>query len=220
MAELMEQTGQLEAHTAGIFRTASTVKGGRRFSFGAMVIVGDRRGRVGHGHAKSGEVPQAIEKAEKKARRSTVTVPLLGGTIPHEVEGRFLASRVRLIPASPGTGVVAGTSVRSILELVGVTDCLTKCYGSTNKVNVIKAVFDALSQLRTKELIAELRGVDLGESDIEQRVSRGQRFIGSSFGGSAKGRVLTADEVRVERPKAEPKPAEPAAGGEGESASS
>ncbi|MEO1534485.1 MAG: 30S ribosomal protein S5 [Planctomycetota bacterium] len=201
MAELMEQSGQMESHTAGIFRTAATVKGGRRFSFGAMVIVGDRRGKIGYGHAKSTEVPTAIEKAEKHARRGTIKVPLLGGTIPHEVEGRFLASRVRLLPASPGTGVIAGTSVRSILELVGVTDCMTKCYGSTNKVNVIKAVFDALSQLRTKELIEELRGVDLGETDIEERVARGQRFMGTPAAGALKGRVLTADDVRVERPE-------------------
>ncbi|MEM1071649.1 MAG: 30S ribosomal protein S5 [Planctomycetota bacterium] len=202
MAELMEKSGQLESHTAGIFRTAATVKGGRRFSFGAMVIVGDRRGKIGHGHAKSTEVPSAIEKAEKKARRSTMSVPLTGGTIPHEVEGRFLASRVRLIPASPGTGVIAGSSVRSILELVGVTDCLTKCYGSTNKVNVIKAVFDALSQLRTKDSIAELRGVDLGETDIEERIVRAQRFMSSGgSGGKSGGRVLTAEDVRVESDK-------------------
>lgn len=202
MAELMEQSGQMESHTAGIFRTAATVKGGRRFSFGAMVIVGDRRGKIGYGHAKSTEVPTAIEKAEKHARRSTIKVPLLGGTIPHEVQGRFLASRVRLLPASPGTGVIAGSSVRSILELVGITDCMTKCYGSTNKINVIKAVFDALSQLRTKELIEELRGVDLGETDIESRVARGQRFMGTGSAGGAKGRVLTAEDVRVERPEA------------------
>lgn len=199
MAELMEQSGQMESHTAGIFRTAATVKGGRRFSFGAMVIVGDRRGKIGYGHAKSTEVPTAIEKAEKKARQGTIKVPLLGGTIPHEVEGRFLASRVRLLPASPGTGVIAGSSVRSILELVGITDCMTKCYGSTNKVNVIKAVFDALSQIRTKELIEELRGVSVGETDIEERVTRGQRFMGSGSGGGSKGRVLTAEDVRIER---------------------
>ncbi len=209
MAELMETTGQMESHTAGIFRTAATVKGGRRFSFGAMVIVGDRRGKIGYGHAKSTEVPTAIEKAEKHARRGTIQVPLLGGTIPHEVEGRFLASRVRLLPASPGTGVIAGSSVRSILELVGVTDCMTKCYGSTNKINVIKAVFDALSKLRTKALIEELRGVDLGDTDIEERVARGQRFMGSGSGGGSKGRVLTADDVRVERPAEEAKAEEP-----------
>jgi small subunit ribosomal protein S5 len=212
MAELMEKSSQLESHTAGIFRTAATVKGGRRFSFGAMVVVGDRRGRVGYAHAKSQEVPMAIEKAEKHARQNVINVPLTGGTIPHEIEGRFLATTVRLLPASPGTGVIAGSSVRSILELVGITDCMTKVYGSTNKVNVIKAVFDALSRLRTKELIAELRGVDLGTTDIEERIDRAGRFMsqGTSF-SKGPGRVLTAEEVRVERPeapKAEEKPAE------------
>lgn len=209
MAELMEKSSQLEAHTAGIFRTASTVKGGRRFSFGAMVVVGDRRGRVGYAHAKSQEVPMAIEKAEKHARQNIISVPLTGGTIPHQIEGKFLATTVRLLPASPGTGVIAGASVRSILELVGITDCMTKVYGSTNKVNVIKAVFDALSRLRTKQLISELRGVDLGTTDIEERVERAGRFMskGSSF-SKGTGRVLTAEEVRVERPaKAEPAPA-------------
>ncbi len=204
MAELMEKSSQLESHTAGIFRTAATVKGGRRFSFGAMVIVGDRRGRAGYAHAKSQEVPTAIEKAEKHAKQNIITVPLTGGTIPHEIEGRFLATTVRLLPASPGTGVIAGSSVRSILELVGITDCLTKVYGSTNKVNVIKAVFDALSRLRTKELVSELRGVDLGSTDIEERIDRAKRFMstGSTSGsGSTGGRVLTAEEVRVERPE-------------------
>ncbi len=212
MAELMEKSSQLESHTAGIFRTAATVKGGRRFSFGAMVVVGDRRGRAGFAHAKSQEVPTAIEKAEKHAKQNIISVPLTGGTIPHEIEGRFLATTVRLLPASPGTGVIAGSSVRSILELVGITDCMTKVYGSTNKVNVIKAVFDALGRLRTKELVAELRGVDLGTTDIEERIDRAQRFMSSGSGsGNSGGRVLTAEEVRVERPeKEEEKPAEEA----------
>lgn len=213
MAELMEKSSQLEAHTAGIFRTASTVKGGRRFSFGAMVVVGDRRGRVGYAHAKSQEVPMAIEKAEKHARQNIISVALTGGTIPHQIEGRYLATTVRLLPASPGTGVIAGSSVRSILELVGITDCMSKVYGSSNKVNVIKAVFDALSRLRTKELISELRGVDLGMTDIEERVERAERFMtkGTSF-SKGPGRVLTAEEVRVERPaKVAPAPAAEAA---------
>ena len=201
MAELMEKSSQLETHPAGIFRTAATVKGGRRFSFGAMVIVGDRRGRAGYAHAKSQEVPAAIEKAEKHAKRNIISVPLVGGTIPHEIEGRFLATTVRLLPASPGTGVIAGSSVRSILELVGITDCMTKVYGSTNKINVIKAVFDALGRLRTKELIAELRGVEIESTDIEERIERAQRFMSSGSGGTSSGRVLTAEEVRLEKPE-------------------
>ena len=203
MAELMEKSSQLETHTAGIFRTAATVKGGRRFSFGAMVIVGDRRGRAGYAHAKSQEVPAAIEKAEKHAKRNIISVPLVGGTIPHEIEGRFLATTVRMLPASPGTGVIAGSSVRSILELVGITDCMTKVYGSTNKVNVIKAVFDGLGRLRTKQLISELRGIEIESTDIEERIERAQRFMSSGgvSGSATTGRVLTAEEVRVERPE-------------------
>ncbi len=182
MAELLDEQSQLESTTVNVFRTASTVKGGRRFSFGALVVVGDRRGRVGHGHGKSTEVPNAIEKAQKKARRDMVTLHMAGTTIPHEVEGRFGASHVRLMPASPGTGVVAGATVRAVLELAGITDCLTKSFGSNNSVNVVKAVFDGIRQLQTRETIAELRGVDLGLSEIEQKIERGRRFMPTTSG--------------------------------------
>src|SRR6185295_10329677 len=130
MAELLDEVSQIESTTVAVQRTASTVKGGRRFSFGALVVVGNRRGQVGFGYGKANEVPQAIEKAQKYAKRSMVGVSRIGTTINHEVQGKFSASLVRLIPASPGTGVVAGTVVRSILEMAGVTDCLTKCFGS------------------------------------------------------------------------------------------
>lgn len=178
MAQMMEEkSSQFDTETLGIFRTAATVKGGRRFSFGALVVAGDRNGKVGFGHGKSKEVPSAIEKAEKAARRAVVTVPRVGSTIPHEVEGRFGASRVRLIPASPGTGVIAGGTVRTVLEAAGIADCLTKCYGSTNKVNMIRAVFDGLERLRIKETIEAHRGVELGTTEIENKIERGQRFI-------------------------------------------
>src|SRR6185295_1178329 len=144
MAELLDEVSQIESTTVAVQRTSATVKGGRRFSFGALVVVGDRRGRVGFGYGKSNEVPSAIEKAEKYARKAMVAVPLSGSTIPHQVEGTFSASKVRLVPAAPGTGVVAGGTVRTILEKAGITDCLTKCYGSTNKRNIVKAVFDGL----------------------------------------------------------------------------
>lgn len=174
MAELLDEAGQIESTTVQVFRTAATVKGGRRFSFGALVVVGDRRGRVGHGHAKSTEVPSAIDKAQKRARKDMKATPLTGTTIPHEVEGRFLASKVRLIPASPGTGVIAGGAVRAVLELAGITDCLTKCYGSTNKMNVVKATLDGLRQLRDPRHVAELRGLDLGKTDIESRIEKSE----------------------------------------------
>ncbi len=172
-----EQNSNFDTETLGIFRTAATVKGGRRFSFGALVVAGDRNGKVGFGHAKSKEVPTAIEKAEKTARRSIVRVPRVGSTIPHEVEGRFGASRVRLIPASPGTGVIAGGTVRTVLEAAGISDCLTKCYGSTNKMNLIRAVFDGVQKLRTKEDVGDTRDVELGTTEIEHKIERGQRFM-------------------------------------------
>lgn len=196
MAEMLDESSNLESQTVNIYRTSATVKGGRRFSFGALVVVGDRRGKVGYGYAKSKEVPQAIEKAQKYARRVLKTIPMTGKTIPHEVEGTFSASRVRLLPASPGTGVVAGGTVRAILEMAGVTDCLTKCYGSTNKINTIKAVFAGLEQLRLREQVAELRGVEITTTDIEERVLRGQRFMPKTTGEKMRGPSNTIGQDR------------------------
>lgn len=177
MAEMLDETSQLESTTVGVFRTSATIKGGRRFSFNSLVVVGDRRGRVGLGYGKAKEVPVAIEKAQKEARKKLNRVELFGGTIPHQVSGRFGAATVRLIPASPGTGVVAGATVRAVLEMAGVTDCLTKCYGSTNKQNTVKATFDALDKLRTREQIQSLRGFELERSTVEDMVERGQKFM-------------------------------------------
>lgn len=195
-ADLLEQSSQMDSTTIAVGRTSTTVKGGRRFSFGALVIVGDRRGKVGYGYGKSNEVPNAVEKAQKYAKRSLISLPLVGTTIPHEVEGRFSASKVRLIPAAPGTGVVAGGTVRAVLEMAGVSDCLTKCYGSTNKTNTVKAVFDALSRLRTAQQIAELRGVELGSSHIEELIEKGRRFMPVSTGEKARGPVNTLGQDR------------------------
>lgn len=177
MAELLDETSQIESTTVAVQRTAATVKGGRRFSFGALVVVGDRRGKVGFGYGKSNEVPAAIEKAQKYARKAMVPIPMIGTTLPHQVEGDYRASKVRLIPAAPGTGVVAGQSVRAVLEMAGITDCLTKCYGSTNKVNTIKAVFAGLEKLRTSGQIAELRGQQLGQTEIEAKLEKGKQYI-------------------------------------------
>ncbi len=189
MPEIHEESTSLESQTINIYRTAATVKGGRRFSFGALVVVGDRRGRVGYGYGKSNEVPTAIEKAEKYAKRDLARIPMAGHTLPHEVEGRFGASVVRLIPASPGTGVVAGGAVRTVLEMAGITDCLAKCFGSTNKLNTIKAVFDGVKQLRTREQVAELRGVEIESTQIEKRIERGQRFMPTTSEGGEKMRA-------------------------------
>jgi len=177
MPEIIDQSSHIESTTVAVDRTSATVKGGRRFSFGALVVVGDRRGRVAFGYGKSNEVPNAVEKAQKYARKAMKSVPMSGSTIPHEVEGKFSSSKVRLVPAAPGTGVVAGGTVRAILEMAGVTDCLTKCYGSTNKRNVVKAVFDGLARLRQPARIAEIRGVTLGPTEIENKIERGKRFM-------------------------------------------
>jgi small subunit ribosomal protein S5 len=177
MAELLDEVSQIESTTVAVQRTSSTVKGGRRFSFGALVVVGDRRGKVGYGYGKSNEVPSAIEKAQKYARKAMLPIPMVGTTLPHEVEGTFRASKVRLIPAAPGTGVVAGASVRAVLEMAGITDCLTKCYGSTNSANIIKAVFAGLDRLRTAKAVADLRGVELGRTIIEDKLEKGKQFV-------------------------------------------
>jgi small subunit ribosomal protein S5 len=189
MAQMMEESTGLSDYTIGIYRTAATVKGGRRFSFGALVVVGDRNGRVGYGYGKANEVPNAIEKAQKAAKRGLISVPRIGKTINHEVEGRFSSSKVRLLPASPGTGVIAGGVVRNILEMAGISDCLSKCYGSTNARNVVKAVFDGLERLRTPDTIASLRGVEIGETNIEERIERGKVFMPSAGGSGEKAKA-------------------------------
>lgn len=166
-----------ESTTVGVYRTAATVKGGRRFSFSALSVVGDRMGLVGYGYGKATEVPSAIEKAEKVARREVKKISLKEGTIPHEVLGRFGAAKVKLVPASPGTGVIAGTTVRAVLELAGVRDCMTKAYGSTNQKNLVKATVNALEKLRYKSEIERLRNVELGETEVDERLKRGAAFL-------------------------------------------
>jgi small subunit ribosomal protein S5 len=142
-----------------INRSAKVVKGGRRFSFSALVVVGDRKGRVGVGYGKANEVPQSVEKGVKEARKNLVNVPTKGSTIPHRVHGRFGASKVVMLPAPPGTGVIAGATVRAVVGAAGIGDVFTKSLGSPNPVNLVKAAMDALSQLRTKAQVETLRGV-------------------------------------------------------------
>ncbi|TWU05498.1 30S ribosomal protein S5 [Stieleria varia] len=146
-----------------IKRCAAVVKGGRRFSFAAMVVVGDGRGRVGWGYGKANEVPPSVQKAQKQASRSMIAVPLVQGTIPHQVWGSFGAAKVLLIPAGAGTGIIAGQAVRAVCEACGIHDILTKSYGTNNPVTLVKATVEALTKLRTREETAALRGLTVEE---------------------------------------------------------
>lgn len=151
----------LEDTVVKIFRCAKVVKGGRRFSFAALVVVGDRAGTVGMGYGKANEVPLAVEKGIKDAKKILHKIPLVGRTIPHQVIGKYGATKVVLVPASPGTGVIAGSSARAVLEYTGVQDVLTKVYGSTSAKNVVKATLNGLLKLRSKEMVEALRGVEV-----------------------------------------------------------
>jgi len=144
-----------------IKRCAAVVKGGRRFSFAALVVVGNGKGRVGWGYGKANEVPPSVEKAQKQASRQMVEVPVVDGTIPHRIRGRFGAAKVILIPAGAGTGVIAGAAVRAVCEAAGIQNILTKSFGTNNPTTLVKATIDALTNLRTQQDVERLRGVSL-----------------------------------------------------------
>ena len=161
MSNETSSRGELIDKVVKIRRCAAVVKGGRRFSFTALVVVGDGRGRVGWGYGKANEVPPAVEKAVKDGTRRMVPIAMAGTSIPHSVEGHFGAARVILLPAAPGTGVIAGMAVRAVCEAVGIRDILTKSFGSNNPHNLAKAAIEALQQLRSPSEVERLRGVSL-----------------------------------------------------------
>jgi len=164
--EVKETQEQLVDRLISINRVAKVVKGGRRFRFSALVVVGDGQGTVGYGLGKAREVPEAIRKAVDKAKRELVKVPLIEGTIPHEVIGEHGATKVLLLPASPGTGVIAGSTVRAVVESVGIHNLLTKIIGSSNPHNVVKATIKALVSLNDPQEVARKRGIEIKDYEL------------------------------------------------------
>jgi small subunit ribosomal protein S5 len=161
--EMMNNTEEIKERVIYINRVCKVVKGGKRFSFSALVVVGNENGKIGFGMGNAKEVPEAMRKAVEKAKRNMIEIPMVKGTIPHEITGIYGAGRVLMKPASEGTGVIAGGAVRAIAELAGINNLLSKCIGSRTKVNVVRATFEGLKSLRNAEMIAKTRGKSVKE---------------------------------------------------------
>lgn len=160
MAEQQKEVGALEETVVAINRCTAVTKGGKSLSFSALVVVGDRQGNVGCGFGKARDVPSAVSKGTKDAKRNLTRIVMKDGTIPYEVWGRYGATRVFLKPAAPGTGIKAGAAVRAVLELAGIRNILTKCYGSRNPLNIVKATLEGLKSIKDPRYVAQLRGVE------------------------------------------------------------
>ena len=158
-----EQVSEFKEKLVAVNRVSKTVKGGRNMRFSALMVVGDENGRVGCGMGKAVEIPEAIRKGNEAAKKNMITVPMNGTTIPHEVVGVFGTGKVKMLPAPEGTGVIAGGPVRAVLEAVGIKDIVTKSIGSNNKINMVRATLAGLSQLRSAEEVAQLRGKTVEE---------------------------------------------------------
>lgn len=163
MARFEKQESDLQENVVFINRVAKVVKGGRRFSFAAVVVVGDGKGKVGAGLGKAAEVPEAIRKGVEDAKKNMITVATKNGTIPHPITGNYGAGRVFMKPAAEGCGIIAGGPIRAVLELVGIRNILTKSLGSTNSINMVRATLDGLSKLENAQTVAALRGKSLDE---------------------------------------------------------
>jgi small subunit ribosomal protein S5 len=187
----------LSERVVSLNRVAKVMKGGRRFSFSALIVVGDQNGRVGAGLGKAREVPEAIRKGVEVAKRNMITVPMVGSTIPHEVRHKWGAARIMLKPAAPGTGVISGGAMRAVIELAGIKDILTKSTGTNNPINTVRATMDALQSLRTAQEVADLRGKTV-EDIVGRRLARAYRAAEES------GRVNAVSEPPVPAAAEEP----------------
>jgi small subunit ribosomal protein S5 len=180
--------GDLTERLVSLNRVAKVVKGGRKFSFSALIVVGDGNGRVGAGLGKAREVPEAIRKGVEVAKRNMITVPMVGTTIPHEVHYKWGAAKILLKPAAPGTGVISGGAMRAVIELSGVKDILTKSLGTNNPINTVRATMEALKTLRTAQEVAELRGKTV-EEIVGRRLSQAFRHAAET------GMITPAEEA-------------------------